>query len=457
MSNEEGTATDLAAPPAPIGLNPNDNRSRTSTAVAPRLPVSPAGSGPATATPVSTSQPVPANAATTASTTTGPAAAPAASSAVGGVPGAVSPAAADGTPPAAAGPVPAEAKPADPEAAEGEQEPEPAAPGMDPGQALNLATGLATPAITAALGIPASLLASGAGLLAPFATILAAYGQGTPELPSSSGLPPDVLDRLESLDAETAMAGQPAAAYQSQTDGYTRQAQALDRLDKELRAVLADSANNSTKGRDEIERIVAQVRSNLKALGPISNTPVGQMAVLNAISQGLQQAGAVLADTAGKDALNAGKIQSLAGQYVGDLNPHNANGNRQKVQPRDRVDSWLIQALAANGITDPRAVANWLPGLRTMVARESGGNPNAVNRSDSNAAKGTPSQGLMQTIGPTFDAHWREGTERNILNPVSNSAAAIHYMMSRYDVSPDGSDLTHKIQQADARRAPRGY
>ncbi len=64
----------------------------------------------------------------------------------------------------------------------------------------------------------------------------------------------------------------------------------------------------------------------------------------------------------------------------------------------------------------------------------------------------------MQTIDSTYAAHWRPGTSRDIFDPVSNAAAAIHYMMSRYSVSADGSDLMSKVQQANPPYAsPKGY
>jgi SLT domain-containing protein len=58
---------------------------------------------------------------------------------------------------------------------------------------------------------------------------------------------------------------------------------------------------------------------------------------------------------------------------------------------------------------------------------ESGGNPNAINLTDSNAKAGHPSQGLMQTIPSTF-ARWHvAGTSWNIYDPLANIAAAINY------------------------------
>ncbi|HVK23454.1 MAG TPA: transglycosylase SLT domain-containing protein [Actinokineospora sp.] len=50
---------------------------------------------------------------------------------------------------------------------------------------------------------------------------------------------------------------------------------------------------------------------------------------------------------------------------------------------------------------------------------------------NSNAAKGTPSKGLMQCIDPTFQSHKLPGHD-NIWNPVDNICAGVNYAISRY-------------------------
>ena len=62
---------------------------------------------------------------------------------------------------------------------------------------------------------------------------------------------------------------------------------------------------------------------------------------------------------------------------------------------------------------------------------ESGGNPRAVNNWDINAANGTPSIGLMQTIEPTFKSYALPGYT-NIYDPVHNIVAATRYALDRY-------------------------
>ncbi|WP_330228623.1 transglycosylase SLT domain-containing protein [Nocardia sp. NBC_00508] len=121
------------------------------------------------------------------------------------------------------------------------------------------------------------------------------------------------------------------------------------------------------------------------------------------------------------------------------------------------VDAAIEGALDALGITDPVARENWKRGYRVLIERESGGNPNAVNNWDSNAAAGKASRGLTQTIPGTFQAYHAAGTSANIHDPVANVAASMRYVMERYDVSRDGHDLQAKVQQTDPGRSAKGY
>lgn len=117
----------------------------------------------------------------------------------------------------------------------------------------------------------------------------------------------------------------------------------------------------------------------------------------------------------------------------------------------------IATALDLKGITHPRARAFWEAGMMTVVSRESGFDPNAQNSSDSNARKGTPSQGGFQFIAPTFAAYHEPGTSTNVRDPVAQAAAFINYAQGRYGVALDGSNLAARIQQADPSRSPTGY
>ncbi len=70
--------------------------------------------------------------------------------------------------------------------------------------------------------------------------------------------------------------------------------------------------------------------------------------------------------------------------------------------------------------------------VNLIVEHESSWNPNAINLTDSNAAAGHPSQGLMQTIPGTFNEYALPGYNTNINDPLSNLVAGIRYADSRY-------------------------
>ncbi|MEV0380019.1 transglycosylase SLT domain-containing protein [Nonomuraea sp. NPDC050643] len=99
--------------------------------------------------------------------------------------------------------------------------------------------------------------------------------------------------------------------------------------------------------------------------------------------------------------------------------------------PTGKVKEWIEQAmeiLAKNGVPVSKMNPN---DIYMIIKHESGGNPNAINNWDSNAAKGTPSKGLMQTIDPTFNSYKLQG-HGDIYDPVDNIIAGVRYAISRY-------------------------
>jgi WXG100 family type VII secretion target len=99
--------------------------------------------------------------------------------------------------------------------------------------------------------------------------------------------------------------------------------------------------------------------------------------------------------------------------------------------PPGNVQEWINQAieeLRKQGINvgPEDAQRIW-----QIIQHESGGNPHAINNWDSNAAKGTPSKGLMQCIDPTFNSYKISG-HGDIWNPVDNICAGVNYAISRY-------------------------
>ncbi|MGW5651989.1 transglycosylase SLT domain-containing protein [Streptomyces humi] len=119
--------------------------------------------------------------------------------------------------------------------------------------------------------------------------------------------------------------------------------------------------------------------------------------------------------------------------------------------PSGQRRSIITQALAAAHIPPPGSLAQWLAGFNTLITRESGWNPSAINLWDSNAKAGHPSQGLTQTIPSTFYAYVPASLRgRGILDPVANVAASARYIKAVY------GSITN-VQQANARLAPKGY
>ncbi|WP_439711158.1 transglycosylase SLT domain-containing protein [Bacillus altitudinis] len=121
----------------------------------------------------------------------------------------------------------------------------------------------------------------------------------------------------------------------------------------------------------------------------------------------------------GLDSVDVKKFaENQAGSLIGAFSGMGASGLS--------VQQWLMAALMATGTS-----MSWLPGLMTIAQHESNGNPKAINLWDSNAKKGTPSKGLMQTIGPTFHSNKGKGMN-DIWNPIHNAVAAINYIKGRY-------------------------
>lgn len=99
------------------------------------------------------------------------------------------------------------------------------------------------------------------------------------------------------------------------------------------------------------------------------------------------------------------------------------------VQYADNLDGWIRESL---DVMARYGIPGSYDGILRNVLRESSGNPRAVNLWDSNAAKGTPSKGLLQVIDPTFAAYHVPGTSLDPYDPVANITAACNYAADRY-------------------------
>ncbi|RBQ00070.1 phage tail tape measure protein [Bifidobacterium xylocopae] len=94
------------------------------------------------------------------------------------------------------------------------------------------------------------------------------------------------------------------------------------------------------------------------------------------------------------------------------------------------VERWrplVSQALRMLGQPD-----SWTDTVLRRMNQESGGNPGAINKWDSNAKAGMPSQGLMQVIPPTFAAYSGPFAGKPITDPLANIYAGLNYAIHRY-------------------------
>ncbi len=136
--------------------------------------------------------------------------------------------------------------------------------------------------------------------------------------------------------------------------------------------------------------------------------------------------GALNTATKGANRSLSSRLASLGG---GDISSAPGKSSGTGAAGSAQIRAWARQGLAAAGV--PATAGN----VSTIVGRilqESNGNPRAINLTDSNARKGIPSKGLLQTIDPTFNAYHVKGTSSDVYNPVANVAAAVRYMLARY-------------------------
>lgn len=136
----------------------------------------------------------------------------------------------------------------------------------------------------------------------------------------------------------------------------------------------------------------------------------GQNALTKVTSNALGKLSEKLEDSSGGFGDAGGSLGNLKGGNVGRWRPY------------------VAKALKANGFSASAfQIAAWM----RVIQRESNGNPSAINNWDSNAKAGHPSIGLVQTIGPTFNANKFPG-HGNIRNGYDDLLAGIHYAASAY-------------------------
>ncbi|MDF9812426.1 transglycosylase SLT domain-containing protein [Streptomyces sp. SPB162] len=93
------------------------------------------------------------------------------------------------------------------------------------------------------------------------------------------------------------------------------------------------------------------------------------------------------------------------------------------------LDGWIKESLS---VMAAHNIPGSYDGIYRNIIRESSGNPQAINLTDSNAMAGIPSKGLLQVIDPTFAEYHVEGTSMDIYDPVANITAACNYAAANY-------------------------
>ncbi|MBF6149163.1 transglycosylase SLT domain-containing protein [Nocardia nova] len=289
------------------------------------------------------------------------------------------------------------------------------------------------------------MLAGAAGPLAMAAmstlnSIAGHFGEGVPTAETGRSTAPPTLTDTGAPTGPIAWDSGAGAQYSAVRQANSAESGALGEVNTELRRILAGTVEDTLAGRAAMAAIIAEADAALTALGKVGTSAAAQRQVVDALDAALQRAGSVLRGGQAQSAVSAEQINALAARYIRDsgggrpaptYRAAGASGGPPGARPAGAVGQWIDQAmqiLRQNGYDtsriDPADIA-------TIIQHESAGNPHAINNWDSNAAAGTPSKGLMQTIDPTFNAYALPG-HRDIWNPVDNIIAGVRYAIHRY-------------------------
>ncbi len=126
-----------------------------------------------------------------------------------------------------------------------------------------------------------------------------------------------------------------------------------------------------------------------------------------------------------------GLASKLGGALWGALGSLFGGGGDSGKQIPTNILNWIMTALHTKGV---KPSGEWIAGLAAIIQNESGGNPNAINLTDSNAKRGDPSEGLMQNIASAYPSRVA-GTPyagTSPFDPVGSIVAGITYILGRY-------------------------
>lgn len=169
---------------------------------------------------------------------------------------------------------------------------------------------------------------------------------------------------------------------------------------------------------------------------PYGGVAAGQYSIAGGVAssiEGLMTGGGNLSGGSQTEENKTNTTGSEVGYNEGERGPNANNGQfvvTSAPGPGKGVQRWenvARNAMAAAGLPD-----KYFNLLMHRMNVESSGRPDVVNNWDSNAKRGTPSMGLMQVIGPTFDAYAGPYKNRGQTDPFANIYAAIRYTLDRY-------------------------
>lgn len=279
---------------------------------------------------------------------------------------------------------------------------------------------------------------------------------GRAKLVKAASKDPAVRKALQALAAKNADTSKNAA---DDSKGTRPMARVLDDSDKAAaRTTNSLSANHGVPSRGATGSPAVQLAQMVPQQPMMQQMPVSSAPVMAQPASTGYPAGTVFLTGEQLKALAAGGIGSSGARTapwngkvgpdpisVNDVAYEKKHGKLSEAQLNAAIDG----ALDKNGITDQAARAKWKSVLKHMSFHESGHDASAVNLTDSNAigptqVDGAPAQssrGAWQTIPQTFASNHVSGTSNNIYDPEASAAAAVRYMMNRYEISSDGTGL----------------
>lgn len=286
--------------------------------------------------------------------------------------------------------------------------------------------------------------------------------------PSPAQVPEELYRRAQRQLGLTARDGQEVPLTIGMANGLRRTAAA----EAGLATVLGAARTDHTVGRHATRRLLDDALDDWM---PAADTPLGRREAVRRMAARLRMQQRHIQRSHRRSLLHAHRIRRL-GYLRRGCAPQLQQPSKARVLPLgavryDRsfasghVRKRVADALDHLGIIDPAARGNWLRGYETLIARESGGRPSAV-ASEPATAPGAPqpdghglgyARGITQTVPTTFARYHQPGTSTNIYDPVANICASMNYVIRHYGVAVNGENLAALVQQADARRAPKGY